>query len=476
MAGPVVSFLPRRGFPRFLLLLPPLLLPLLIFLLLPSWGRGGRYDPTWESLDSRPLPPWFDEAKFGIFIHWGVFSVPSFGSEWFWWYWQQKKKEPYVTFMKENYQPGFTYEEFGPMFTAEFFDANQWADILSASGAKYIVLTSKHHEGFTLWGSKYSWNWNSVDMGPKRDLVKELATSIRNRTSLHFGLYHSLFEWFHPLFRDDAASKFKKQQFPNVKTLPELYEIVTRYQPEILWSDGDGNAPDTYWNSTAFLAWLYNDSPVKETVVTNDRWGAGTICKHGGYFTCADRYSPKHLLSHKWENCMTIDKKSWGYRRNAQLSDYLTIEDLIKQLVETVACGGNLLMNIGPTHDGRIPIVFEERLKQMGSWLALNGEAIFSTKTWRAQNDSITPGVWYTFKPENSILYAIFLKWPSSGTLTLGEPKAILGQTKVRLIGYEESLPWILMGEKGMMVAAPLLSFNTFPCQWAWTLELTNAQ
>ncbi|KAM6467227.1 plasma alpha-L-fucosidase isoform 1-T1 [Liasis olivaceus] len=473
MSAPAGSPLPRRGLSRLLLLLPPLLL---IFLQLPSQGRAGRYDPTWESLDSRPLPPWFDEAKFGVFIHWGVFSVPSFGSEWFWWYWQKEKKEPYVTFMKKNYPPGFTYEDFGPLFTAEFFDANQWADILNASGARYVVLTSKHHEGFTLWRSKYSWAWNSVDIGPKRDLVAELASSIRNRTSLRFGLYHSLFEWFNPLFLDDADSIFKKQQFPNAKTLPELYEIVKQYHPEILWSDGDGNAPDTYWNSTGFLAWLYNESPVRNTVVTNDRWGTGTICKHGGYFTCADRYSPKHLLSHKWENCMTIDKQSWGYRRNAQLSDYLTIEELIKQLVETVSCGGNLLMNIGPTHDGLIPVVFEERLKQMGTWLALNGDAIFSTKPWRAQNDSMTPGVWYTFKPKEDILYAIFLNWPSSGTLTLGEPKGIIGKTKVKLIGYEESLPWISLGEKGMMVAAPLLPFNKYPYQWAWTLQLTNAQ
>uniref|UniRef100_A0A6J0VCS5 Alpha-L-fucosidase n=1 Tax=Pogona vitticeps TaxID=103695 RepID=A0A6J0VCS5_9SAUR len=452
-----------------------LLLPLLLSISRPLAGEAARYDPTWESLDARPIPDWFDEAKFGIFLHWGVFSVPSFGSEWFWWYWQKEKREPYVKFMNANYPPGFTYEDFGPSFTAEFFDANQWADILKASGAKYIVLTSKHHEGFTLWGSKYSWAWNAVDVGPKRDIVAELASSIRNRTGLRFGLYHSLFEWFNRLFLEDAASAFMKRQFASLKSLPELYEIVNQYQPDILWSDGDGNAPDTYWNSTGFLAWLYNDSPVRDRVVTNDRWGAGTICKHGGYYTCADRYNPGHLLSHKWENCMTIDTKSWGYRRNAQLSDYLAIEDLVKLLVETVSCGGNLLMNIGPTHDGRIPVIFEERLKQMGNWLEINGEAIFSTKPWRAQNDSVTPDVWYTSKPKEDILYAIFLKWPSSGTLVLGEPKGIPRKTEVMLIGYAEPLPWVSLGEKGMMVATPLLSFTKLPYQWGWTLRITHA-
>uniref|UniRef100_G1NJS8 alpha-L-fucosidase n=1 Tax=Meleagris gallopavo TaxID=9103 RepID=G1NJS8_MELGA len=304
--------------------------------LLPVWIKCCPYMATWLLLTlpaeiyARPLPTWFDEAKFGVFIHWGVFAVPSFGSEWFWWYWQKEKREPYVKFMKANYPPGFSYEDFGPLFTAEFFDPNQWADILKASGAKYVVLTSKHHEGFTLWGSKYSWNWNAVDVGPKRDLVAELETSVRNRTDLRFGLYHSLFEWFNPLFLEDATNVFKTRKFSTSKSLPELYEIVTKYQPEIVWSDGDENAPDTYWNSTGFLAWLYNDSPVRDTVVTNDRWGVGSICKHGGFYTCSDRYNPGHLLPHKWENCMTIDKRSWGYRRNANLEDYLTIEDLVK--------------------------------------------------------------------------------------------------------------------------------------------------
>ncbi|NWH75303.1 FUCO2 fucosidase, partial [Piaya cayana] len=433
-----------------------------------------RYEPTWGSLDARPLPAWFDEAKFGVFIHWGVFSVPSFGSEWFWWYWQKEKRAPYVKFMEANYAPGFSYEDFGPLFTAEFFDPNQWADVLKASGAKYVVLTSKHHEGFTLWGSKYSWNWNAVEVGPKRDLVAELATSIRNRTALRFGLYHSLFEWFNPLFLEDATSVFKTRKFPTSKSLPELYEIVINYQPEIIWSDGDGDAPDTYWNSTGFLAWLYNDSPVRDTVVTNDRWGVGSICTHGGFYTCSDRYNPGHLLPHKWENCMTIDKSSWGYRRNTQLDDYLTIEDLVKQLVETVSCGGNLLMNIGPTHDGRIAVISEERLRQMGAWLKVNGEAIYGTKPWRAQNDTVALEVWYTFSPKEGKVNAIFLNWPVSGILELGEPQAKLGETQVKLVGYKELLKWVALGEKGIVITLPQLTPKQLPCQWGWTLQLTG--
>ncbi|XP_065536761.1 plasma alpha-L-fucosidase isoform X1 [Lathamus discolor] len=465
---------PGRASPPLLLLGLLLGLPGLLAARPPGGDGQPRYEPTWSSLDTRPLPAWFDEAKFGVFIHWGVFSVPSFGSEWFWWYWQKEKRAPYVKFMEANYPPGFSYEDFGPLFTAEFFDPHQWADILKASGAKYVVLTSKHHEGFTLWGSKYSWNWNAVDVGPKRDLVAELATSVRNRTDLHFGLYHSLFEWFNPLFLEDAANAFMTRKFPTSKSLPELYEIVNKYQPEIIWSDGNGNAPDTYWNSTGFLAWLYNDSPVRDTVVTNDRWGVGSICTHGGFYTCSDRYNPGHLLPHKWENCMTIDSKSWGYRRNAQLGDYLAIEDLVKQLVEAVSCGGNLLMNIGPTHDGRIAVVFEERLRQMGAWLKVNGEAIYGTKPWRAQNDTSTPGVWYTFSPKEGKVNAIFLDWPVSGTLVLGEPRAKLGETQVKLVGYEELLKWIALGEKGIIVALPQLTPKQLPCQWGWTLQLTT--
>ncbi|XP_056332472.1 plasma alpha-L-fucosidase [Danio aesculapii] len=445
-----------------------------VFLLLIG-GCVCQYQPTWESIDSRPLPEWFDQAKFGIFIHWGVFSVPSFGSEWFWWYWQGQKWPSYVKFMEQNYPPGFTYTDFAPQFTAEFFDPNEWVDIFASSGARYIVLTTKHHEGFTMWGSKYSWTWNAVSVGPKRDLVDDIATALRTRTDLRLGLYHSLFEWFNPMFKSDSDNKFKTNVFPTAKTLPELYELINKYKPDLLWSDGDGDAPDQYWNSTGFLAWLYNQSPVRETVVTNDRWGYGSICNHGGYYTCTDRYNPGHLVKHKWENCLSIDQKSWGYRREARLSDYLSTEQLIGSLVETVSCGGNLLLNVGPTHDGRIVPIFEERLRQMGQWLKVNGEAIYNSSAWRVQNDTATPGVWYTINQQSGAIYAIFLSWPADGIVVLTDPVVSAAKTQVALLG-SGSVTWQSTTPTGLKVKLPPLTTSQMPWSSAWTLRLTGAQ
>ncbi|XP_070580011.1 alpha-L-fucosidase-like [Ptychodera flava] len=434
-------------------------------------GIAAKYEPNWQSLDSRPLPAWYDDVKFGIFMHWGVFSVPSFGSEWFWWSWKGAKQAEYIKFMIDNYAPDFEYPDFAPMFHAELFDPDEWAEILEASGARYLVLTSKHHEGWTNWGSKYSWNWNSVDAGPHRDLVGALANSIRKNTSLKFGLYYSLFEWFHPLYLEDKKNGFQTQTYVKDVMTPQMYEIVNTYKPEVVWSDGDWEAPDTYWNSTEFLAWLYNDSPVKDTVVTNDRWGKGDTCKHGGYYTCNDRYNPGVLQKHKWENCMTIDKHSWGYRRNSLLSDYLDMDNLTQILAETVSCGGNLLMNVGPTSDGRIAPIFEERLRQMGSWLKVNGEAIYSSKPWTHQNDTVTPGIWYTSKAD--AVYGIVLDWPNSDKLLLGAPKTT-EQTTIMMLGYPTPLTWSAEQPTGLTVTMPTIPISRLPCQWAWVLKFTN--
>lgn len=432
----------------------------------------GRYAPTWASLDTHPVPAWYNDAKIGIFIHWGVFSVPSFGSEWFWYLWKRKKETDFVEFMARNYKPNFTYQEFAPMFTASFFDPERWAKLFAASGAKYVVLTSKHHEGYTLWPSKDSPNWNSVDVGPHRDLVGDLANAIRSKApGIRFGLYHSLFEWFNPLYLNDRLRGSRR--FVTEKTMPELYELVEQYHPEIVWSDGDWEDSDTYWNSTGFLAWLYNDSPVKDTVLSNDRWGKGTRNKHGDVWTGQDRYHPGKLVKHKWENCMTLDRYSWGYRRNANIEDYLSIEELISEVAETVSCNGNILINVGPTKDGVIPPVFEERLVQLGSWLKVNGEAVYGTVPWKAQNDSVTPDVWYTAHGDEAAVYALVLKWPRGSRLVLGSVALKTG-ARVSMLGRGEWLQYET-GKKGIVVHFPDFGPDSLPCSWAWVLKIEGA-
>ncbi|XP_052075492.1 alpha-L-fucosidase-like [Mytilus californianus] len=451
---------------------------LICFVLLCSYVNSLKYDPTWDSLDARPLPPWFDDAKFGVFVNWGLYSVPAFSSEWFWWQWKGQPMPAIVDYMQKNYRPDFTYADFAAMFTTEFFVPEEWAEMFQNSGAKYVVLSSKHHEGYTMWPSKYSFNWNSNATGPKRDLVGELAAAVRAKTQMKFGLYHSLFEWFNPVYLNDKHSGFQKQDFVRTKTMPELYELVNAYKPEVIWSDGDWEAADAYWNSTNFLAWLYNESPVKDTVVTNDRWGHGCPCKHGGYFSCTDRFNPGKLQNHKWENAMTIDKFSWGYRKNARIEDFLTIEDLISQLTSTVSCGGNMLMSVGPTKYGTISPLYQERLHQMGQWLRVNGDGIYGTKPWVHQNDTVVKNVWYTMKKGSTEtdVYAILLEWPDNNLVKLGAP-ITSKDTTVSMLGYPEKVTWTAgAGGKGINIQIPPLSVKTVPCEWAWTFKMTGLQ
>ncbi|CAH0748069.1 unnamed protein product [Diatraea saccharalis] len=300
-----------------------------------------KFKPDWKDLDTRQLPKWYDDAKIGIFLHWGLYCVPGYHSEWFWAYWKGGDKE-IVKFMADNYPPGFTYQDFAPMFKAEFFNASDFAELFLKSGAKYVVLTSKHHEGYTLFPSKRSFSWNSVETGPHRDLVGELSEAVRQK-GLKFGVYHSLYEWYNPIYLEDKKANFTTRHYAESKLWPDLKQLVNDYKPSVIWSDGDWEANDTYWKSTDLLAWLYNDSPVKDEIVVNDRWGIGTSCKHGDFYNCADRYNPGKLQNHKWENAFTMDLTSWGYRRNMAIQDVMSIDKFLFHVISTVSCGGNIL-------------------------------------------------------------------------------------------------------------------------------------
>jgi len=442
----------------------------------------AQYQPNWKSIDSRPLPAWYDKAKFGIFLHWGVFSVPSFGgnqqgAEWYWDLLNDPNHPEFKEFQHRVYGDAWKYQDFAPHFKAEMFDPAQWADIFAKAGAKYVVLTSKHHEGWTNWPSSVAWNWNSVDSGPHRDLVGDLGQAVR-AANLTFGLYHSLFEWYNPLYLADKAAGFSTTTYVDQVAWVQLKEIVNAYKPEVIWSDGDWEASDTYWKSTDFLAWLYNDSPVKDTVVTNDRWGSGDTCQHGGFYTCSDRYSPGKLQNHKWENCMTIDSTSWGWSRSTPLSLYLSVDELLYQLVSTVSCGGNLLMNVGPSADGQIPLVFQDRLTALGQWLSLNGEAIYETTPWRKQNDTATDQTWFTQNADQGAVYAITLFWPGSASATtfeLHSPVAT-SATKVELLGYG-SVEFTPLSPQGLSIQLPnKQDITDTRADHAYVFKLTGVQ
>ncbi|KAK2571821.1 Tissue alpha-L-fucosidase, partial [Acropora cervicornis] len=354
--------------------------------------EARKYEPTWESLDSRPIPYWYDEAKFGIFMHWGLYSVPSFGSEWFWYYWQGKKVPKFVDFMKKNYPPGFSYADFAPMFTAEFFDPDEFAQLVQNSGASYYVLTTKHHDGWTNWKSNVSWNYNAVDSGPHMDL-----------------------------------------QISN----PQIYDLVNKYKPDVLWADGDWEASSDYWMSKDFLAWLYNDSPVKDTIIVNDRWGNDSRRHHGGRF--CKRRSGK--MPQQLTNVPGDTEEMPTLETSAPLLNF---------------CGGNLLLNMGPTKEGTIVPAFQERLLQMGEWLKINGEAIYSTSPWRAQNDSLTPN------------------FPINNTIVLGEPIPS-DKTMVTMLGVKDVFKWSPSSYNGgIKIYIP--PYLHLPSQYGWVFKLENVR
>ena len=366
-----------------------------VFLLAAS-AFAQPYAPTWESIDRRATPSWFTDAKFGIFIHWGVYSVPAYAPvipgklAYAEWYWNALTNGPKpdataiqsgtLAYHQRQYGVDYPYQNFAPQFRAELFDPDHWADVFERSGAKYVALTSKHHEGFALWPSREAsatWGrpWNAVETGPKRDVLGDLTEAVR-RKGLKMGFYYSLYEWYNPLWLTDKPRYIQTHMFPQFK------DLVTRYKPSMIFSDGEWELPSSVWRSPELLAWLFNESPVKDEVVINDRWGKDTRHKHGGYWTT--EYTPGMSgMDHAWEENRGMGF-SYGYNRAERLEHYHSGPELILTLVDMVSRGGNLLLDIGPAADGTIPVVMEERLLQIGSWLKINGDAIYGTKPWKS--------------------------------------------------------------------------------------------
>lgn len=348
-------------------------------------AHAQTYEANWESLNKRGIPAWFNQEKFGIFIHWGVFAVPAYApvipnsgdsyAEWYW-YRIQSKQQNFWDFHSKQFGKNFSYQQFEPSFKAELFNPDQWADLFKKAGARYVVLTSKHHEGYTLWPSSEAdkaWGraWNAVSGTPQRDLLGDLTESVRKK-GLRMGYYYSLYEWYNPIWMYD------KKKYVDEHLFPQFKDLVSKYKPAVIFSDGEWDLSDTAWKSTELLAWLFNESPVKKDVVINDRWGGNTREKNTGATYTTSEYGSGKDASVVWEENQGIGH-SYGYNRNEQLTDYKSSEELVLMLIDIVSRGGNLLLNVGPTADGRIPVIQQQRLIDMGKWLEKNGEAIYGT-------------------------------------------------------------------------------------------------
>ncbi len=471
------------------------------------------YQPTWESLDKRPTPAWFIEARFGIFIHWGTYSVPAYAPvipgklAYAEWYWDaltngkaSKDADPIQKgtweYHQRRYGADYDYKEFAPQFRAELFDPDHWADMLRRSGAKYVVLTSKHHEGYALWPSRQAsatWGrpWNAVEIGPKRDVLGELTKAVRAK-GLKMGFYYSLYEWYNPLWLSD------KSRYVAEHMTPQFKDLVTRYEPSLIFSDGEWELTSAEWKSPELLAWLFNESKVRDEVVINDRWGKDSRHRHGGYWTTEFTPGMSGAAQHPWEENRGMGF-SFGYNRAERLEHYRSSRELVMILCDIVSRGGNFLLDIGPDADGTIPVVMEQRLVEMGSWLNVNGEAIYGArpftvaKQWSAGEvpkidydkehaasydiarltEKPAPGrasVEAFFTSKGKDVYAILPRWPGR-RFTLKDATA-LDVKQVMLLGGPTGLKFA-KSDNTITIELPDLPEELL-AQPAWVLKLAR--
>jgi len=466
----------------------------ILALLLPVTASAqARFQPTAESLRGHKLPQWFDDAKFGIFIHWGPYAVPAFHEWYVAWMSPQagygylyggppftpgqgllsdgafRQRVPPGSFAErarkyhlENWGPNFSYDDFLPMFKAEKFDPDAWARLFRDAGARYVVLTAKHGDEFAMWPTKLTPR-NAGEMGPKRDIVGDLAKPVR-ALGMKYGLYHN------------TTYTFWDKRFPGRDWVEymnaTIKELVDRYQPSVIWGDvsegpikdAAGKAlPSDYWNSKEVIAYYYNHSKDPDGVVTNDRWGREVDGSRLGDFATPERSNLKAIQESKWELCDSLDPFSWGYSRILPEGGYMTANQLVDYLVDVVSKNGNLLINIGPRADGTIPEIMQNVLLETGAWLKVNGEAIYGSRYYTTYKEGD-----FRFTRKGDTVYAIALEWPEEATFTL---RSLSGKTvkSVELLGlgavkFEQAA-------KGLIVTMP----QQRPCKYAYTFKIITA-
>ncbi len=419
-------------------------------------NANGKWKATPESIDSHKCPEWFVDAKFGIFIDWGLWSIPSWapkrekGAMYPDWYEKRMysnfdAKSPfwgYRNYHIKNWGADFESDHFIPLFKAEKFDAKKLVGLFKDSGAKYVVPFNKHHSGFCLWDCSYTLR-DTVDMAAKRDIVKEIVDEC-SANGLKFGFYFSLTEWEYPILGDDgtvsgnfswgkmypytpdmefkASGKIAVKDYVKEYLIPQTMEFIEKYSPDILWYDGEWKVPAAELGSYDLSAYFYNINEGKKEVAVNDRYGEGTEAEvahkkgkrlnkilravRGDFFTdefgdTADSIDTSKY--HPWESCRGISQ-SYGNNWQDDDTNVLSSKELISMFAGIVARGGNLLLLVNLDGQGAIPEVQKRRLLDMGKWLEAYGEAIYGTRIVRPFD---TKEAAYTRSKDGKFVYAV---------------------------------------------------------------------
>lgn len=456
---------------------------------------AGPFKPTWESLKANyKVPQWFVGAKFGLFMHWGLFSVPAHQSEW---YEKHMYGNPGVTaWHTENFgAPNkFGYKDFIPLFTQSKFDPNAWAELFKKSGAKFIIPTAEHHENFAMWDSQVT-PYNAKQMGPKRDLIGELCKAVRKQ-GLKFGVSnHGIenFQFINPpatllaQLKEEKADLFdpKWLDFYNVadrsdaacqKFLVNWYErnveLIDKYQPDMLWFD---NGVDQRYLDPLKLniaAYYYNRAKKwgKEVSLSTKKAAyapSGTNTETIGSVLDFEGHIPPGIRTGEWQ----VDSKigsTWGYTSEMRVSSAASI---INTLVDIVSKNGTLLLNLSPKSDGTFPQEQQESLLGVGKWLGINGEAIYDTHNWTKFGEGGPDALKIRFTVKGDALYAIIVgKWPGASALvtSLAQGRAPAGKiTSVTMLGTKGPLTFT-QDASGLKVNLPASA----PCDIAYTLKI----
>ncbi len=470
--------------------------------------KAGPFEPNMESLAKHnENPEWFRDAKFGIYFHWGVYSVPAFGSEWYPRNMHIKKRPEYKHHVETYGDPvEYGYDKFVPQFKAEKFDASEWADLFQKAGARFAGLVAEHHDGFAMWDSKLT-PWNAKEKGPHRDLTGELAEAIRARGMKLIATFHharnNLWEkdgkWTghyefvkkdFPAALENLDRAFLYGYMPREKFLDlwlgKLKEVVDAYQPDIMWFDSWlHEIPDEV--KAEYLAHYFNRAREwgKEVVVTYKQQDLSRDIGVEDF----EKGRADHLTDYVWLTDDTISRGSWCYTQDLTIKP---TEEVLHSMIDIVSKNGVLLLNISPKANGVIPDNQKQVLFDMGAWLGVNGEAIYGTRPWLAYGEGPTKmgkggafirfkgrytpkDIRYTRSKDGATLYAIALGWPEDRlVLTAVQVDSKADAASVTLLGHDKPLAYSVGDKKQLVIELPKLGEKERPCQHAFAFKLTG--